>query len=143
MSRREQILAAAIAALNAASNPPATAYRTRIDPVNQGELPAIVLYGLKETVEHAGPTTRRRILTMRLEIVQEGAAPADAAIDPIYLFAVNTLMADATLGGLVKGLYEIAVQWETEASYQDACVAVVDFEVHYTTTENPSVPGAQ
>jgi hypothetical protein len=57
----------------------------------------------------------------------EGQPPADTLVDPLYVFAVNTLLADATLAGLLRRLEETSLMWETEASYQDACIAVCDF----------------
>lgn len=132
-----------LAALNAPVGKPATTYRTRVDALSSKELPAIVLYSLDEMVEVRGPHTRLRKRKVRLEAMIEGEPPADQALDPIYAFAVQTLIADAATAALVKGLYEAHMQWETEASYLDACVAVLDFEVHFTTTEDPAVAGAQ
>jgi hypothetical protein len=142
-SQGELIMKAILAALNAPSNKPATTYRARIDAISARELPAFVLYALPENVEVAAASTRRRIRKVRLEAHVAGAPPIDSVVDPLYVYAVNTLLADSGLAGLVKGFYESAITWETEPSYEDRCLAAIDFEAHYTTTNDPTVKGLQ
>lgn len=139
----EQIMEAMLAALNAPSVKPARTSRSRVDPLNTVELPAFVLFAQGESITAAGGSTRRHIRKVRLEAMVEGVEPADVLLDPLYVYAVNTLLADPTFGGLAKGCYESAIEWGQSASYQNACVALIDFEVHWTTTNDPSAPGLQ
>jgi hypothetical protein len=115
-------------ALNLPSNKPATTYRTRVDALEAKELPAMILYAIEESGSRLpGPAPGVRRRKVRLEMMVEGQPPADTLVDPLYVFAVNTLLADATLAGMLRRLEETSFMWETEASYQDACVAVCDF----------------
>jgi hypothetical protein len=142
-SRGEQIMEAIAAALNAPSNKPAPTYRENIDALASADLPAFCLYALPETVGVAGAKTRLRKRKVRVEVHVGGVPPIDAVADPLYVFAVNTILGDATLQGLVKGVYESGLQWETAQSYEDRCLVAIDFEVHYTTGEDPTAAGAQ
>jgi hypothetical protein len=137
-SVNEQILAAMAMALNAPGDKPAITYRTRVDAFAAGELPAFVLYAQKQDVKRASGNRKERTLTARLEAMVAGEAPADALTDPLYVYAVNTLLADPTLGIGVRRLDEAAVQWQTEAGLSDVCVAAIDFDVVFVTTNDPT-----
>lgn len=133
----EQIVQAMADALNAPENKPAKTWRTRIDAIGSGELPAFVLYALTDDPNREGPNTVLHTRTVRLECMVEGEPPADALTDPLYVFAVQTLFAwgddETGYGANVRGLEEARVQWETEKSYADRCIAVVDFKVVFVT----------
>lgn len=129
-----------VTALNAPSNKPCTTQRSRIDAVATSEFPAFVLYSVNERVALKGPNTAMRTRTVRLEIMVQGQPPADVQCDPLYVYAVQALKADATLTapvtGLTRYLRESQVQWEVEPSYQDVALALVDFEFEYVTQAN-------
>lgn len=135
----EQLVQAMCNALNAPASPPCTTFRTRIDAFATQELPAMVIFAIKETPEVKSANTVLRTRTVRLEILVAGEPPADSNIDPLYTYAVQTLQADMTLAPLIRKLKEASIQWETEASYQDATVAAVDFDVVFVTTQDPTV----
>jgi len=146
LSAGEQIVQAMVNALNAPSPKPCTTYRSRVDAFNQPELPAMVLYASKETAEVLSHRTAvsggrmRRKRKVRLEAVVAGNPPADQALDPLYVFAVQTLQADAALQALVRQLYDSDLEWETEASTQDTALALVEFEaVYITPVDDPTV----
>lgn len=134
----EQIVQAMADVLNAPTDKPCVCYRTRIDALSAKELPAFVLFAIREQPETKGPNTRLRRRTIRLEAMVAGEPPADALTDPLYVFAVNTLLAADRLRQYIRRLEESQIQWETEASYQDACIAAIDFEVVFVTTNDPS-----
>lgn len=141
----EQIVQQMVIALNAPTVKPCVTVRGQVDPVALLQLPGIFVYSQPEMTELRSNATGRRIRKVRLLLIAEGASPADALIDPLYMFAVTTLRQAASsdanpLGVLLKQLFDVGIQWETEASYQDRCVAAVDFEVHYVTQlDDPSV----
>lgn len=137
-SIREQIVAAFCAALNAPAGKPCTTFRTRVDAFSAAELPAMVVFALKEMVTTESSNTVLRKLTLRVEILVEGEPPADALIDPLYLFILSTLNSDSPMyldnvAVGIRRIEEMSIQFETEASYQDATVAIVDFDVVFAT----------
>ncbi|ABF42170.1 hypothetical protein Acid345_3169 [Candidatus Koribacter versatilis Ellin345] len=145
----EQIVVQMVAALNAPGDKPCTAIRGQVDPVAIGQLPGIFLYSQKEAQTLESNATGRRIRTVRVLLIAEGVSPADSLIDPLYQFVVTTLRAaassdDNALGVLLKQIYDTSILWETEASYEDRCVAAVDFDVHFITElDDPSAKGSQ
>jgi hypothetical protein len=129
----EQIMVAMVQALNLPSPKPCMCYRDRIDAFSDAELPAFVLYATEEQGVIKGPNTMLRTRTIRLEILVQGRAPADALIDPLYVYAVQTLQADPTVYPLIRKMHDATIQWETEASRDDVAVAMVHFDVVYVT----------
>lgn len=135
----EAIVKAVAAALNAPGNKPATTYRTRVDAINSGELPAFVLFAVEESSQRVSQNVRYRTRTLRLEAHVAGVPPADSLTDPLYVFAINTLYADAALFALIRQLDETRVQWEGMPSYEDRAVAAIDFDVVFSTFIDPTV----
>lgn len=136
----EQIVAAMFAALNTAPSKPCAVYRNRVDALAAAELPAMIVYAVDERPGLRGPNTMLRLRTVRLECMVEAAPPADVLVDPLYVFAIVTLQADPTLQRLTRKITETSIQWETEASYQDRTVALVDLQVDFVTQlVDPSV----
>jgi hypothetical protein len=134
-SIRETIVQAICDALNAPSVKPCTTWRTRVDAFGAEELPAMVIFALSEAVESQSTNTDLRTCTIRVEIMVKGEAPADALIDPLYVYLFATLdAADVALGSQgIRRMQETRVQFETESSYQDVTIAAVDFNVVYAT----------
>lgn len=120
-----------------AGNPCAT-FRTRVDAFATGELPARVLYAVDEVSERINRDVVRRTRTVRLEHIVHGEPPADRVVDPLYVNAVNVLHADPTLAPMIRQMTDARTQWETDPSYEDACIAVTDFNVVFCTTNNPT-----
>jgi hypothetical protein len=135
----EQIVQAIVDALNAPSDTPCVAYRNRVDPFSGVELPACGVFAVEETATRESMHLMKRTRTVRLELVLQGAPPLDSAADPLYVWAVQTLFASDTLAPLIRRLSEAHIVWETEASYDDACVCALDFAVEFTTTNDPTV----
>lgn len=118
---------------------PCATFRTRVDAFASEELPARVLYAIDEGVERVTRETLRRTRTVRLEHIVHGEPPADRILDPLYANAVSVLHSDPVLGPMVRQLTEARTQWETDSSYEDACIAVTDFHVVFCTTNDPTV----
>lgn len=139
-SQRDKIVAAAVTALNAGVDRPGTAYRTRVDALAANELPAYVVYPAKNSAERMGPNTTKHAFTLRVECHCAGEAPRDQALDPLLVYAVKTLYADATFTGLLKGLEEGDTDWDVEPAFEDAAVATLEMLVtHATAANDPSV----
>lgn len=138
-SVREQIAAAVLTALNAPEGKPCTFYRTRVDVFNAPELPGGVVYVLNDDVSDRSGSVNLHNARIRVEVIVAGEAPADSLIDPIYVYVVNTLMADEPLGEKLKKLQEVRTQFESEASYQDSTMAFIEFEAVFATRTDPTV----
>jgi hypothetical protein len=139
-SYRDKIIAAAVAALNAPGDKPATAYRTRTDAFAQTELPAMLVYPVREQAERAGRTVSKRTLLLRVEVMTSGDAPQDAVLDPVLVYVVRTLYADANFLGMILALEEQSIEWQVEGGELDYAIAVVDFALTYTSqVDDPTV----
>jgi len=96
------------------------------------------------TAQSGGTVERTRKVC--LEIQTKGPAPADAQLDPLYVWAVQTLLADSTLPTLLRwrSLHDARIQWDTQAGASDLAVALVVFTFdYYTTRLDPTllIPG--
>lgn len=114
-SLREQILEAARAALGS-NGTPATggSFRSRLDQINQTELPCFDLSPGEEKVQDAERGTVERTLAFAVRAIVDagsaegGVAVDDSALDPFYVFAVQQLAGGtANLGGLAWEIAEI------------------------------------
>ncbi|MCU1285930.1 MAG: hypothetical protein JWO13_2280 [Acidobacteriales bacterium] len=137
-SVNEQVLAAMAVALNAPLDKPAATYRTRVDAFAASELPAFVLFAGKQNPNRESTHRVNRKLTVRLEAIVAAEAPADKLTDPLYVYAVNTLMAWAAGADMIQSLSEAAIEWQTEAGLSDVCIASIEFDVVFTTTLDPT-----
>ena len=67
---------------------------------------------------------------------------ADLIADARYVTAQKKLLADLTLGGLVKTTHEISTKWEMQEGKLDTIAMVATYEVEFSTTRtDPSVAG--
>jgi hypothetical protein len=111
----------------------------RVRPFEPTELPAVnVKMGLERVtyptqMKRTAPVADRELhLMIRLE-----AAGDPPATDPLRVLAIQTLMADRSLGALALGIEEVESQWEDEAG-SDATygVLIIDFAIRYLTAAN-------
>jgi hypothetical protein len=113
-----QIVAFASAALIAGS-PPAglTVNRFRTYPYRKSNLPAMSVYPLDdEQIERVGTDTAplsERHFHFRVACYDRGD-PIDLALDPLYVWAIQTLMADQTFGGLLESLQHMKSHWRVD-----------------------------
>ncbi len=144
-SIRERILQQLVVAMNAGVEKPGPTYRTRAEALSgggggaedtTGELPAYVLFALDSTPERKSPTTTYHQLTFRLECLMAGEPPMDAALDPMLVYAAQTLFTACEALGMVKGLEEAQIQWEVEPAYDNVAIATADFRVEFATAAN-------
>lgn len=133
---REQILAAAVAALN--SGAPAgvpQCVRTQMLNTEQAQLPAMTLFPYREEVQNDktgrwGPVVTRTMY-MRVVIYGQGQI-ADQSCDAILAWVTQTLSGQQ-FGGLANDTREHESAWQyNETNFAVAAVAV-DFLVDYQT----------
>ncbi len=134
---REQILRAALEALNSDDRPDGVpvAERTRVMSVTDATLPAMIIYPVKEETVRQGQMTRRAFV-LRVECLADSspdsAEPIDALVDDMLAWCTKAL-SGSKFGGLAQDTQEIGAAWEIEArDYAYARVAM-DFGVHYFT----------
>ena len=140
-SIRERILQRFVQLLDGPGKPAGlTVHRYRTRAIESDKLPAQVVYpaargpAVAETVERwnqAGDL--QRTLTVRVESRVAGNPP-DEALDPYYLWAVEAVMADPTLGGLAFDVQEEAVSFDAEEFQETIGACAVDFRVTYITS---------
>lgn len=139
----EQIVAAMVAALNASPSKPATCYRSRVDAFAAPELPAMVLYNVRERIIRKSQHNAYRQRTVRLEVLCAGPPPVDALIDPLFIYATQALWNDPSFGGLDLGLEPVAAIWEEAPGYPDVAMAAFDFDFIYVTKlDDPTQKGS-
>jgi hypothetical protein len=139
-SRRSQILDAVVTALDAAGKPTGvTVSRTRANPLEDAELPAMVVARVQE-IAPRGDGSRgykaKRVLTVRVECRVVAATDGETledALDPLTSWAVVALMTDPTFGGLAVNTQETVTQWATADAHAVHGAAAVDFEITYIT----------
>lgn len=141
-TRREHVMQAVIAALNADAKPAGVPVATRANAVAaaSGQLPKVAVVPLRETTERINRgAIVRRTLTLRVECQAAGIVgseqAADALLDDIVAWTTQAL-AGNTLDGLLLTLDETAIDWAVEVSDYAYCAAVVDFEATYETRHN-------
>lgn len=154
MERRERIMEAVVAALDAPSvtirgveypRPAAlkAAQRGRMRPTPASHLPMTVAYTLKEVKEvaaHAGSfgddaAAASHVLRVGLEHRAVGE-PADQALNPFTTWATRALLADPSLGGLAVAVEEKGIEWDGEDEDHPYASASQIFEIEYWTPED-------
>lgn len=143
-SRREQVIAAWVAKLQADALAGVTVHRYRTRPIDSDKLPAWVVYPITAPGGESERVQRRtlggevdRSLNIRTEIRVVATPPLapDAALDPHYLAIIESLLGDQTLGGLTLDIEERATSFDAVERDQVYAAAGVDFEVTYATLE--------
>ena len=141
---REQIVAAAVTALNTArpTGVPA-AIRTRLDSPSAAQLPALTVYQAAESVEpmhrermgaaQRGPVVKRTLF-LNVEVVTKAGATEepDKAADPILAWAVKSVVGAGTMNGLANNAAdEVGTKFEYDQSETSFCRATTTFRIEY------------
>lgn len=136
-SQRELILQAIVAALGGVGKPTGlTVHRSRALPIEQDELPSVVVYALFEETSRIGDTEWLPIVDRRLKVrceVRTKGNPPDQVLDPYLSWVVQTLVSNQKLGGLSDSLHEIQSEWAAVSSNVILGACAQDFEVRYRT----------
>jgi hypothetical protein len=138
---RTQIRDAAKAALAAEFGDDATVYASRILPLEEADLPAILIYTNTEEIAELEFGGLDRTLTLVVECVAQGD-DLDAALDPLLVGAESALNG-SVLGGLVASLLPTAGLEVTHSAEGAAPTgrARLTFEARYCTSlADPETP---
>lgn len=133
MAKREKIVSAFVAALAGTTSVDNRVFRNRLDPMNQGELPAIVVRPLTDEAVQTTIPYLDWELTIEVAVVATGDVP-DAVCDPILADINNRLVIDSNLTNLIKDLDLARVSWEFNSTDVLSCAAIATYIVKYRST---------
>jgi hypothetical protein len=152
-SIRERIVDAVIAVLAGPGTPQSTpppnlkVHRERSRPIAKDTLPAILVYceddeptPLAKQRFQAPLTERHLNLVLELRTTPDAGQKPDEAIDPLYVWAVQQMMANERFGGLAMGVTEGPMKWmatEADVVFAGAGLHLI---IHYRTSRlDPTV----
>jgi hypothetical protein len=132
-TKRETILAAIRTALIGTTGVSTRIYRSRVEPLARGELPAIVVEPVSDNVEqNTSLPTLDWTLTVRIAVIVRGDVPdqvADATVESLHA----KVMADLTLGGNAYDVQPVSVSFDLVEADQPSGVISCDYAVRYRT----------
>lgn len=120
----------------------ANAWRCRFRLFAPTELPADNVLPEQGTPSYEDTSDTERPFRFMVRHLAMATDAADKVADTRYVRAVRLLMADPTLGGLVRYVREVDTKWEYEEQEQQIASLVVTYEAQFSTSRtDPSVPG--
>ena len=132
-TKRETILAAIRTALTGTTGVSTRIYRSRVEPLARGELPAIVVEPVNDNAEqNTSLPTLDWTLTVRISVIVRGDVPdqvADATVQDMHA----KVMADLTLGGNAYDVQPVSVSFDLVEADQPSGVISCDYAVRYRT----------
>jgi len=119
-------------------------YESRVYPIENSKLPALVIYTKSETSEPIVIGTDR-VMSRELSVVVEGYAKAtsnfDDNIDTISKEVEEAIAADRTLGGLAKDTFieSTEISFNAEGEKPLGFVSLTFISNYYVKEKNPDV----
>ncbi len=115
-------------------------YETRYFPLQTGNLPALIVYTLDETVEDytLGQNTRTqfRALNLIIEAHCRGTANIDDTLDTIAEEVEEAMVTDISRGGNAKDTKLVSTEVEFETASQKTGLMRLTYLISYNTIEN-------
>jgi hypothetical protein len=146
-SIRKQLAAAVVTVLEAdpagevAQPGNLTVHRERTRPITQDKLPAILAYFEDEEPtplakqKFQAPIVERHLnLVLELRTTPIVDQSPDEAVDPLYLWVMQQVMADERFGGLAMGVTEGPMKWMAVESDVVVAGAALHLIIHYRTS---------
>jgi hypothetical protein len=132
-TKRESILAGIRTALTNTTGVSTRIYRSRVEPLARGELPAIVVEPINDgCVQLTSTPTLDWTLTVRIAVIVRGNIP-DQVADPIVESLHAKVMADLTVGGHAYDVQPTGVSFDMQEADQPSGVISCDYVVKYRT----------
>lgn len=132
---RSQIVGAVVDRLVANQVAGGNVFRARTEALNITELPAVVVKAGGEKLDSSNSGVVFRMFTVHVEVHVRGD-DIDLLADPVVVAIHSALMAEKTLGGLVRRIYEDEV---LDPDYADsdgsAAIFVTDYIAQYATSD--------
>ena len=137
---RKQIRDNIVTTLTGLATTGSNVYRTRVYPIEEGKLPALLIYADSESVQVATitpPRTQMRVLTVRVEAFVKGVSNYDNTLDTISEEVEEALSADVTRNSLAKDTRVTGFEAEFSGDGdQPVATGTITIEVDYATLEN-------
>jgi hypothetical protein len=147
---REQIIETVVAALAAAEaggkNPPAkpgglTVHRERTRPLDQDELPAIVVKEAKEgkprpvgSTYKAPYVEREMFVALEFRAAGSSGVSPDQALDPLIAWGLYQVFGDESFGGIANGVEELETDWHSKEGDAALAAATTHLAIKYRTS---------
>ena len=138
MSRkREQILAALKTTLAGTTRVSTRIYRSRIEPITNGESPALVIEPITDepTINNSSYLKIDWTLRIRIVVIIRGTIP-DSVGDPVVESLFTKVLTDPTVGGLAKDIRPAIQTFEVLEADTPAGLISCEFEIDYRTSYN-------
>jgi len=115
-------------------------YETRYFPLQTGNLPALIVYTLDETIEDytIGQNTRTqfRALNLIIEAHCRGTANIDDTLDTIAEEVEEAMVTDITRGGHAQDTKLVSTDIEFDTASQKTGLMRLTYLISYNTVEN-------
>ncbi len=115
-------------------------YETRYFPLQTGNLPALIVYTLDETVEDytIGQNTRTqfRALNLIIEAHCRGTANIDDTLDTIAEEVEEAMVTDISRGGNAKDTKLVSTEVDFDTASQKTGLMRLTYLISYNTIEN-------
>ena len=115
-------------------------YETRYFPLQTGNLPALIVYTLDETVEDytLGQNTRTQLRSLNLitEAHCRGTANIDDTLDTIAEEVEEAMVTDITRGGNAKDTKLVSTEIDFDTASQKTGLMRLTYLITYNTVEN-------
>ena len=136
-SKREQILAALKTTLAGTTGVSTRIYRSRIEPITNGESPALVIEPITDEPSTNNSSYLKIDWTLRIRIVViiRGTIP-DSVGDPTVESIFTKVLTDPTVGGLAKDIRPATQTFEVLEADTPAGLITCEFEIDYRTSYN-------
>ena len=133
-SKREQILAALKTTLAGTTGVSTRIYRSRIEPITNGESPAVVIEPITDEPSTNNSSYLKIDWTLRIRIVViiRGTIP-DSVGDPTVESLFTKVLTDPTVGGLAKDIRPATQTFEVLEADTPAGIITCEFEIDYRT----------
>ena len=136
-SKREQILAALKTTLAGTTGVSTRIYRSRIEPITNGESPALVIEPVTDepSVNTSSYLKIDWTLRVRIVVIIRGTIP-DSVGDPTVESLFSKVLTDPTVGGLAKDIRPATQTFEVLEADTPAGLITCEFEIDYRTSYN-------
>ena len=115
-------------------------YETRYFPLQTGNLPALIVYTLDETVEDytIGQNTRTQLRSLNLIIEAHcrGTANIDDTLDTIAEEVEEAMVTDISRGGNAKDTKLVSTEVDFDTASQKTGLMRLTYLINYNTVEN-------
>ena len=136
-TKREQIIAALKTSLANTTGVSTRIYRSRIEPITNGESPAIVIEPIEDepTINSASYLKIDWTLRIRIVVIVRGTIPDNVA-DPTIESLFGKVLTDTTVGGLARDIRPATQSFEVLDADEPAGIITCEFEIDYQTSYN-------